>query len=196
MKRYPIKECFLSLQGEGVRAGCASVFLRFAGCNLTCRRETHGFDCDTDFSNGRMLTAGEVVDLVNDTAGACHWVVLTGGEPALFLDADLASALGTYRNLAIETNGTLPIKGITDWVTVSPKRGEPVVVQRADEVKVVLAAGDPLPQLDIRADHYLVSPAFVGNDLPAETLRHCIQLCLQNPRWKLSEQQHKRWRIR
>lgn len=201
-KRYPIKECFLSLQGEGVRAGTVAVFLRFAGCNLNCKKETVGWDCDTDFSGGDALSLPEVVSLVTRTAGksarvpAHSWIVLTGGEPALFMDADLSVALRISHRLAIETNGTIPLNFAPDWITVSPKPGAPVVVPGADEVKVVLRAGDAIPAVDVKAGVHLLSPAFEGAVLPEANLRHCIQLCLENPRWRLSVQLHKLVRIR
>jgi len=58
---YRVNEIFYSLQGEGVRAGTPNVFLRFTGCNLTCMKETHGFDCDTEFASGRDLTIDEII---------------------------------------------------------------------------------------------------------------------------------------
>ncbi len=61
MKTYRVNEIFYSLQGEGVRTGTPNVFLRFTGCNLTCMKETHGFDCDTEFASGRDLTLDEIV---------------------------------------------------------------------------------------------------------------------------------------
>lgn len=197
-RSYPIKECFLSLQGEGMRAGEASVFLRFSGCNLKCRAATQGFDCDTDHAHGVMLQAKAVVELVQSMAGRCHWVVLTGGEPLLHLDEELVEALQAHHFcLALETNGTLPLRFPLDWVAVSPKRGTALAVRRADEVKVVLAAGDPIPDLTINADYHLLSPAFEGGTLPEANLQHCIRLCMENPRWRLSCQQHKAiWGVR
>ena len=38
---YAVKECFLTLQGEGVQAGSRAVFLRFACFNLWTCREKH-----------------------------------------------------------------------------------------------------------------------------------------------------------
>ena len=75
MKTYSVNEIFFSLQGEGVRAGTANLFLRFAGCNQMCTTETHGFDCDTDFASGRPLTLPEIVaELRQAVADACaHW---------------------------------------------------------------------------------------------------------------------------
>jgi organic radical activating enzyme len=190
--RYPIKECFYSLQGEGVRAGCPSIFLRFSGCNLKCRKETHGFDCDTEHQGGEALTVEEIVRLIDTASPRCQWVVLTGGEPALFMDAPLVAAIEQQHHyVAVETNGTLPLRCVVDWIAVSPKRGAKLVLQHADEVRVVVSAGDPLPQVDILTEHRLLSPAFVGDTLPPENLEHCINLCLENPQWRLSVQLHK-----
>lgn len=205
-KRYMVKECFYSLQGEGVRAGTPNVFLRFSGCNLCCSRATHGFDCDTDFSGGDKMTASEIVDnVVRQDRARCGWVILTGGEPALQIDQALVGQLrqAGYR-LAIETNGTRSLPKGIDWVCVSPKfPGPPIAVHRAQELKVVLHAGQPLPNTLVEADHYLVSPAFeevpadegaTSDGLPpAGNLRWCVDLCLNTPPWRLSVQQHKLW---
>lgn len=206
-KRYAIKECFYTLQGEGVRAGTSAVFLRFAGCNLDCRKQTHGFDCDTDFAGGERLTADQIVERVADTdKHNCSWIVLTGGEPALQVDEALIASLKRARlKLAIETNGTIALPPGLDWTCVSPKVPDEQLAQRsADEVKFVLRHGDPLPQTTVEARHYLLSPAFEvasktdpsdPGPLPSENLRWCMSLCRDNPPWRLSLQQHKVWRI-
>jgi organic radical activating enzyme len=207
MRKYVIKECFYSLQGEGIRAGEPSVFLRFAGCNLDCRLETHGFDCDTDFSRGDKLSLDEVVQRVVDVAGDCRWIVLTGGEPGLQVTGELVRAFKARQfKLAIETNGTQALPPGLDWVCVSPKSPEAELrLFYTHEVKFVLRAGDPLPTPTIKSQHYLLSPAWEIGDkndpansgtLSAENLEHCIRLCLDNPRWRLSVQQHKWFRIR
>lgn len=199
-KRYQVKEVFYSLQGEGVRAGEPSLFVRFAGCNLACSAEREGFDCDTDFVGGTAYTADELELLARRTADPeCDWVVFTGGEPALQLDRPLAQLFRAHGwFLAVETNGTRPLPMGLDWVCCSPKPGAPVVLTEVDEVKVVLAAGQPLPGDGLRplAKHYLVSPAFEGDKLPPENLQWAIRLCLENPPWRLSVQQHKAWGVR
>jgi len=192
-KRYIVKEIFYSLQGEGMRAGEASVFVRFAGCNLNCRKETHGFDCDTDFKGGVKLTAEGVLEAIKNVNEHCRWIVLTGGEPAVQLDSALVSVLkAAGYSLAIETNGTKALPEGLDWISVSPKPGTCLEQTRAMEVKYVLRAGDLLPtRSEIKAAYYLLSPAFEGNTLPQDNLRHCINLCLGNPKWILSVQLHK-----
>ena len=196
--RYRVNEIFYSLQGEGVRAGTANVFVRFSGCNEQCRTETHGFSCDTEFTSGTSLTLDELMAEVQRLAGDCRWVVLTGGEPALQVDRVLIDALHEAGfQLAIETNGNIELPAGLDWITVSPKVAEHVIRQRtADEVKYVRAAGQAIPQTVVRARHYLLSPAFGGDQLDVDALRHCIDLVQAHPTWRLSVQQHKGWQVR
>ncbi len=198
MKTYRINEIFYSLQGEGVRAGTAALFLRFSGCNQACRAETHGFDCDTEFASGRDLTLDEIVAELRAAGPRCAWVVLTGGEPALQVDRDLIDGLheGGYR-LAIETNGSIALPDGLDWITVSPKVAEHAIRQRAaDEVKYVRTYGQGIPKTVVQATHKLISPAFDGDRLDRRTLDWCIRLVKDNPEWRLSVQQHKGWGVR
>lgn len=198
MKLLRINEIFYSLQGEGARAGSPSLFIRFQGCNLRCRRESHGFDCDTEFVSGRKWTPEETVAHLKELAPACHWIVLTGGEPARQLDSELVAYLHSFGyKLAVETNGTLPVPPDIDWITVSPKVAEHSIRQRvAHEVKYIRAYGQGIPHTVVRADHYLLSPAFEGDFLDSRTLQWCIDLVKANPPWRLSVQQHKLWHIR
>jgi 7-carboxy-7-deazaguanine synthase len=114
----PLVEIFYSLQGEGLRTGQATVFVRFAGCNLACEF------CDTDFRVQRLGTPQEIADEIAELAPDCRWVCFTGGEPTIQdLQAlcDLLHARG-YQ-LQMETNGTRPHPGWgVDHVTVSPKQ--------------------------------------------------------------------------
>jgi len=198
VKTYRINEIFYSIQGEGMRAGSPSLFVRFQGCNLRCRQESHGFDCDTEFVSGTSWTSLEIVAYMKELAPACPWVVLTGGEPAQQLDADLLEYLHRAGyTLAIETNGTVALPDGIDWITVSPKVAEHAIRQRiANEVKYVRGFGQGIPRTVVKADHHLISPAFDGSDLDPKTLRWCIDLVKENPTWRLSVQQHKFWSIR
>ena len=198
MKPYVVNEIFYSLQGEGVRAGTPNLFLRFARCNLTCAVETHGFDCDTEFESGRPLAAEEIVAELRALSPACDWVILTGGEPALQVDAALVDALhGAGYKLAIETNGSRELPAGLDWITVSPKVAEHAIRQRrAHEVKYVRGYGQAIPRTVVEADHYVISPAFDGGELDPRTLDWCIRLVRENPPWRLSVQQHKLWKVR
>jgi 7-carboxy-7-deazaguanine synthase len=205
MRTYAINEVFYSLQGEGTRAGAASVFVRFQGCNLRCdvepgERSPGGFRCDTEFASGRKLTAAEVLAEVLVVRGRGQWVVLTGGEPLLQLDGELVAALkGSGLRLAVETNGTIDPAGLgLDWVTLSPKVAEHAVrCRRADELKYVRGYGQGIPRPECScAGDLWISPAFDGTELDQRTLDWCVKLVKENPEWRLSAQMHKFMRIR
>ena len=203
MKTYLINEIFYSLQGEGLRAGSPSIFVRFAGCNMRCSLEPGpksigGFDCDTEYMSGRKLTLGEVRDEVEAIAGGCRWIIFTGGEPGLQLDTDIIEHMKArgFRT-AVETNGTIELPPGLDWITVSPKAAEHAMKQlTATELKYVRAYGQGIPRPKVKAEHYLVSPAATPEGVSLEALRWCIRLVKENPTWRLSVQQHKAWQIR
>jgi 7-carboxy-7-deazaguanine synthase len=206
MTTYAVKEVFRTLQGEGRQAGRTAVFLRFSRCNLWSGHERDRATavcrfCDTDFvgtdgPGGGLFRGAE--DLARHVAvtwgpGADHrFVVCTGGEPALQLDEDLVAALhGEGFEVAIETNGTLPLPAGIDWVCVSPKAGTDLVVTNGNELKVVWPqAGIDLGALEaLDFDHLLLSP-MDGPDREAATAA-TVQQCLDRPRWRLSVQTHK-----
>jgi 7-carboxy-7-deazaguanine synthase (Cx14CxxC type) len=203
---YAVKEVFRTLQGEGRQAGRAAVFLRFSRCNLWSGHERDRATaacrfCDTDFvgtdgpGGGVFRGAAALAAHVAATWGPGRdhrFVVCTGGEPALQLDEALVGALHDEGfEVAIETNGTLPLPSGIDWVCVSPKAGTELVVTSGDELKVVWPQdGIDLGALEALAfDHLLVSP-MDGDDRAAATAA-AVELCLARPRWRLSLQTHK-----
>lgn len=203
MKQYTVNEQFLSLQGEGMRAGTVNIFTRFTGCNLKCSVEPGPlspgfFNCDTEFASGRKMTAEEIVLFARKLSPTCNWMILTGGEPGLQVDDELIAALhGAGYRLAIETNGTIALPSDIDWVTLSPKVAEHAVKQLdANEIKYVRGLGQAIPKPAATAEHKLISPAFEGNHLDKETLQWCINLVKENPEWRLSVQLHKSWVVR
>jgi 7-carboxy-7-deazaguanine synthase len=209
---YSVKEVFYTLQGEGQQAGRPAVFCRFAGCNLWTGREADRATavcrfCDTDFV-GTDGTGGGKFESPEALAAhvAAHWpaggagqrfVVCTGGEPLLQLDAALIAALHAHGfEIAVESNGTVAAPDGIDWLCISPKAGAPLVQRQGDELKVVV----PQPGLDM-ADlaslHFRsrrVQP-MDGPQVQANTA-WAVQWCLDHPGWSLSLQTHKLLGIR
>ena len=113
-------------------------------------------------------------------------VVLTGGEPSLWIDESLLSLLrqaGKY--ICIETNGTHPLPAGIDWVTCSPKENAPVVLTKIDEIKVVYIGQDVSKYMAIPARYHFLQPCSCQNT------REVIEYILQHPTWRLSLQTHK-----
>lgn len=197
MKRK-VNEIFYSLQGEGARAGQPSVFVRFSGCNLSCPF------CDTLHEEGEWLDDDEILAAVERYPS--RWVILTGGEPSLHIDAEFISMLKRAgKKTAIETNGTRPLPDSIDWVTLSPKdaftEGGKVVIQHADEIKVVELGQElePYFRLGCRSGETLMylQPCFVEDAQERENnLRRTVGRVLADPRWRLSLQQHRLLDIR
>jgi 7-carboxy-7-deazaguanine synthase len=209
---YSVKEAFYSLQGEGARAGRASVFCRFSGCNLWSGRERDRATsvcrfCDTDFvgtdgqNGGKFATADELsshlASLWPKSANKATrpYVVFTGGEPLLQLDTSLLTAMhGHGFEVAVETNGTLqPPVGI-DWICVSPKGRAPLRLTQGNELKLVYPQADAMPELftDLAFDHFFLQPmdrGFQGSR--QNTLTETTNYCLSHPQWRLSVQLHK-----
>lgn len=206
---YAIKECHLTIQGEGFHSGRVAVFLRFAGCSLWSGREKDRGKgpgscsawCDTDFrgtdgpGGGVYRSADELADKAVGLfpAGEPPFVVCTGGEPLLQLDDDLLFALQDRAcEVAVETNGTVPFRGTRpDWVTVSPKAGAELVLTGGDELKLVYpqAGAEPERFEHLCFDHFFLQP-MDGPDLERNT-RLAIDYCLRHPLWRLSIQVHK-----
>jgi 7-carboxy-7-deazaguanine synthase (Cx14CxxC type) len=203
---YAVKECFLTLQGEGVQAGSRAVFLRFAGCNLWSGREQERASaqcnfCDTDFvgtdgeGGGKFGSADELAAHVEGLWGAGEerrLVVITGGEPMLQLDERLIAALHERGfRVAAETNGTLPATPGLDWICVSPKAGTDVVQRSGNELKLVWPQQgiEPGELESWRFDHFLVQPMDCAQR--DEAVRAAIELVMNRPKWRLTLQAHK-----
>lgn len=196
---YKVNEIFCSPQGEGIRAGTLNVFVRFAHCNLKCSLETHGFNCDTDFTGGRPFNLEDLVTRIREIGQKCKSVIFTGGEPALQLNLPLVQALqaeGYF--VAIETNGTVSLEGLNlDWITVSPKSAAHTLkVKTCSELKYVISDQMALPVPSVQSDYKLLSPAFEGLNVNTLALKWCITLIKEDPTWRLSVQNHKFWKQR
>lgn len=206
---YLVKEIFYTLQGEGAQAGRPAVFCRFAGCNLWSGREADRGAalcrfCDTDFrgtdgeGGGRYADARALADKIlaawpsGTSAAVRPYVVCTGGEPLLQLDAALVEALHARGcEVAVETNGTCEPPAGIDWLCVSPKAGADLIIRSGDELKLVY----PQPGLEpeslegLAFRHFLLQP-MDGPELAAST-EGALAYCKAHPRWRLSLQLHK-----
>ncbi|MGH6615472.1 7-carboxy-7-deazaguanine synthase [Sphingomonas sp.] len=203
---YAVKEMFLTLQGEGVNAGRRAVFVRFAGCNLWSGREQDRASaicqfCDTDFvgvdglGGAKFATADALAEAALGFWGGGDtnlFVVLTGGEPMLQVDDALVDALHARDfEIAIESNGTLPVHPGIDWVCISPKAGSEVVQRSGDELKLVWPqAGTDLDDIERwDFDHFLLQP--MDNPQAAANHAAAIALVMDRPHWRLTIQTHK-----
>ena len=208
---YAVKEIFLTLQGEGAHAGRASVFCRFSGCNLWTGREQDRAEatcqfCDTDFVGmdgtlgGRYPDAEKLADTITaQWVGPSdnRYVVLTGGEPLLQVDAELIDALHARGfEIGVETNGTVtPPEGI-DWICVSPKAGAELVVHSGHELKLVYPQPQAMPEKfeGLTFERFSLQP-MDGPDAISNTA-DAVDYCLRHPQWRLSVQTHKALGIR
>jgi 7-carboxy-7-deazaguanine synthase (Cx14CxxC type) len=218
---YSVKEIFYTLQGEGTHAGRPAVFCRFAGCNLWTGREADRDKaicqfCDTDFvgtdglGGGKFETAQALAERIAsfwpdtlDGAKGTRFVVMTGGEPLLQVDAALIEALHAQGfELAVETNGTIAAPAGLDWICVSPKAGAELVQKFGHELKVVV------PQAGFSVDDMLGFERLDFKQLRVQAMdsaqpgargkamEWAVQWCLDHPRWLLSVQTHKTLGIR
>ena len=204
---YAVKEIFYTLQGEGVNAGRPAVFCRFAGCNLWSGREQDRAAamcrfCDTDFvgtdgsGGGKFDTPEALAKAVRNTWPAGNngkaFVVCTGGEPLLQLDAAAIAALHAAGcEIAIETNGTLPAPDGVDWICVSPKSIAPLRLTKGDELKLVYPQQDAPPEKYEQLDFsYFQLQPMDGPDRARNT-ELATAYCLAHPQWRLSLQTHK-----
>ncbi len=203
---YAVKEIYATLQGEGAHTGRRAVFLRFAGCNLWTGREQDRQAaactfCDTDFigtdgpGGGKFTSADALADAVAACWGdgmAHRYVVCTGGEPLLQIDAALIDALHACGfEIGVETNGTQSAPEGLDWICVSPKGGTDIALTSGSELKLVYPQPDALPDrfADWDFQHFFLQP-MDGPD-QAANIAAATAYCLAHPRWRLSLQTHK-----
>ncbi|GAA6135773.1 7-carboxy-7-deazaguanine synthase [Oceaniserpentilla sp. 4NH20-0058] len=210
---FKVKEAFYTLQGEGARAGRASVFIRFSKCNLWNGKESGRAAavcqfCDTDIigtdgENGGIYSQAELLQLALDlwpnVKQGKPYVVFTGGEPALQLTENLVSLFQQHGfECAVESNGTLPLPANLNWVCISPKGRSEIVISSCNELKLVYPQPDLTPEnvSHIQAEHYFLSPmADYGIEnsglIIRENMQSATQYCLDNPKWRMSLQTHK-----
>ncbi len=190
---YPIVEIFHSVQGEGFHAGIPHVFVRFGNCNLRCEW------CDTDFLTYEERKLDSIVDEV--LSYGCDRVIFTGGEPALQDLSTIGSSLKRKGiSLSIETNGTIEVDPIIDWICVSPKDqlypNAKIIQRQGDELKVVYCGQnlDMYDDLKMGFSHHFIQPCYLDSESVEENGRSfqaVEKLVKESQGWRLSLQTHK-----
>lgn len=208
---YSVKEIFYTLQGEGIHTGRPAIFCRFSGCNLWNGKEKDRNIaicrfCDTNFygtdgvGGGKFKTSEALAKIIELLWPSIYpfnkYVVFTGGEPLLQLDIALINSLhALHFEVAIETNGTIPVPPGIDWICVSPKIQATLKVLKGNELKVVIPQENQILRdyepLDFQ--HFLVQPMDGPNFVYNTKL--AINFVKSNPYWKLSIQTHKLLKI-
>ena len=198
--KLKVSEIFYSLQGEGARIGTPTIFIRLQGCKAKHACAKAGIKCDTEFESGKELNCNDILKWIEENGNNCKEITWTGGEPTDQLNNDILYFFkenGFYQ--AIETSGLNPVPSGIDFICVSPKVAEHVILKNfpsgVNELRYVRHKGQSIPQPSIKANHYWISPHSDGFNINSENLKHCIELCLNNPNWKLSLQNHKIWNV-
>ena len=181
-----VNEIFYSIEGEGLRVGQPTTFVRLARCNLRC------FFCDTEFDSYEEMAVGQIVEEVK--RHSAKWVCFTGGEPlgqniTLLCEALVDSGF----RLHIETNGTVDpdpvLYDLIDHWTVSPKRRKITDgLTHITELKYVVgkAFREDLVDED-RARYIYLQP----ESSKPEYVHKALEILSRHPNWRLSCRIHK-----
>jgi 7-carboxy-7-deazaguanine synthase len=190
----PVMESFYTIQGEGFYSGRAAFFIRTAGCDVGC------VWCDVKESwDPSIHPLHKIADLVNEAvASACGFVVITGGEPAMYDISALVDQLQQHGiEVAIETSGCYALNGNVDWYCFSPKKFKAPIdeaYQRANELKVVIAHSSDLEWAETHASkvnpdcQLFLQPEWSKQERFLKTI---VDYVKEHPKWKISLQTHK-----
>jgi organic radical activating enzyme len=193
-KELPVMEQFYTIQGEGRYSGRAAYFIRLAGCDVGC------VWCDVKESwDAEIHPILPIEFIVSEVlASKTDFVVITGGEPAMYDLSTLVNALHTYNiEIAIETSGCYPLKGEIDWYCFSPKKFKKPTeeaYQKADELKVVIFHPSDFEWAESHANqtnptaHLFLQPEWSKQE---RILPMIIEYVKNNPKWRVSLQTHK-----
>ena len=187
-------EHFYTIQGEGAKSGTAAYFIRLAGCDVGC------VWCDVkeswEIHQDQYVTLDEIVGWVEEAS--CHWIVITGGEPAMY---DLNTLTKRLRNLgkkiAIETSGAYPLRGHFDWVCLSPKKFKSPDSSNwnlVDEFKLVIFhPSDFMWGLELAKNVPDTAQKFVQPEWGKQSTMkdRVVDFVKENPDWRVSLQTHK-----
>ena len=190
----PIMEHFFTIQGEGTYSGRAAYFVRLAGCDIGC------VWCDVkeswDSELHPILGIDYLVSEIEKTT--VDFVVITGGEPALYDLTFLIKKLKILKiDVAIETSGCYELKGIVDWYCFSPKKFKAPckeAYQLANELKIVINHASDIAWAEKHAEKVKPScklylqPEWSKSD---SLLPLIIEYVKSNNKWRISLQTHK-----
>ena len=193
LQKYPIVEIFHSVQGEGFHTGIPHVFIRFGNCNLRCEW------CDTDFMTFEDMDIDSIIEEV--LSYDCDRVIFTGGEPAMQDLSVIGKRLKEHGiSISIETNGTIPVDTIIDWICVSPKDqlypNVSIKQRTGDELKVVYCGQDLALYDELKKGftHLYIQPCYVEDEsveANGKSFQIVERLVKDSPGWRLSLQTHK-----
>jgi organic radical activating enzyme len=187
-------EYFFTIQGEGTYSGRAAYFVRLAGCDIGC------VWCDVkeswDSELHPILGIDYLVSEIEKTT--VDFVVITGGEPALYNLAPFIKKLKTLKiEVAIETSGCYELKGIVDWYCFSPKKFKAPceeAYQLANELKIVINHASDIAWAEKHAEKVKPScklylqPEWSKSD---SLMPLIIEYVKSNNKWRISLQTHK-----
>ena len=195
----PLMESFYSIQGEGFHSGRAAFFIRFAGCDVGCSW------CDVkeswDAEQHNLVSISSIIADVKESG--TDFVVITGGEPAMYNLEALTSALkANHIEIAIETSGAYTLTGEIDWVCLSPKKFKMPLDEnysKANELKMIafnnhdfkwaLELGQKVPENCQK----FIQPEWDSQD---DILPKVIDFVKSNIDWQISLQTHKFLNVR
>lgn len=187
-------ESFYTIQGEGYHSGRAAYFIRLAGCDVGCVwcdvKESWEADAHPIISIDKLV--------LNAVDSGTDFVVITGGEPAMYDINTLVNKLKSKGlTVAIETSGTYPLFGEVDWYCFSPKKFKAPVeeaYEKASELKVIVNHPSDIEWAEMHATK--VSKNCILYLQPEWSKRErflpmIIDHVKKNPKWRVSLQTHK-----
>lgn len=187
-------EQFYTLQGEGFYSGRAAYFVRLGGCDVGC------VWCDVKESWDAEDHPEKSIAKILEDIEACSadFVVITGGEPAMYDLTELTDALHEKNiEVAIETSGCYVLNGSIDWYCFSPKKFKKPVqdaYDKANELKVVIYHKSDFKWAEehaalVNSNCFLyLQPEWSKRE---QLLPLIIEYIKLNPKWKISLQTHK-----
>jgi len=189
----PIVETFHSVQGEGYWTGTNAFFIRLGGCDVGCPW------CDTKISWNAQRHPKKAIEALVQEALAVNprVVIITGGEPLLHDLVPLTIALkAAGLTLHLETSGAYPLRGMFDWITLSPKSFKPPQAELyplTNELKVVIAQTEDLEWAETQSN--AVEPQVWRYLQPEwsnpQAIEWVYDYVLKHPHWRISLQTHK-----